>query len=59
MQQTFSPMNREDARAIATWRYEGTYALYNMGADGEALDLGDRLGDTRPHNQRKVIWRHF
>ena len=33
MQFVFSLMSESDARAILLWRYEGMYAVYNMGHD--------------------------
>ncbi|HLW03829.1 MAG TPA: GNAT family protein [Ktedonobacterales bacterium] len=32
---TFRLMDESDARAIQSWRYEGEYAVYNAGADGD------------------------
>ncbi|HEV2457544.1 MAG TPA: GNAT family N-acetyltransferase [Ktedonobacterales bacterium] len=38
MQFGFSEMSEADARAVAAWRYEGEYAVYNQHpGDGEAI----------------------
>lgn len=45
---TFSPMNEADARAIATWRYDAPYAVYNMDA-GTPDGLDELLDPTSPY----------
>ncbi len=40
---TFTPMTLEDARLIATWRYQGVYAVYDF--EGAAAEL---LGTSSP-----------
>jgi RimJ/RimL family protein N-acetyltransferase len=44
-------MNEEDARAICAWRYEGEYAIYNMGADANSIEdaLVEMLDRRSPH----------
>ena len=34
MRYTFMPLQREEAEAIATWRYEGPYAPYDGNPEG-------------------------
>jgi [ribosomal protein S18]-alanine N-acetyltransferase len=48
---TCIPMNEEDARAICEWRYEGQYAIYNMGSDeGDIKEaLAEMLDRRSPH----------
>lgn len=44
MQFVFSLMDETAAEAILAWRYEGAYAVYNMGSsdDGDMTELQDR-----------------
>ena len=34
----FQPMNDEQARAVAAWRYEAPYDFYDMANDPEGLE---------------------
>jgi RimJ/RimL family protein N-acetyltransferase len=43
---SFLPMGAEDALAIQAWRYDGPYAVYNMGGDG-AAEPDEELMDRR------------
>ncbi len=50
MQFTFTPMSLEDARAICSWQYEGSYAVYNIGADADEVNVESEMLDRRsPH----------
>ena len=44
----FSLMDEEAARAIQAWRYEGAYAVYNMGSD-TAEGLAELLDRRSPY----------
>ena len=48
---TFSPMTDADARAIASWRYEGPSSVYGMGSDQESRDaaVAELLDRRSPH----------
>jgi RimJ/RimL family protein N-acetyltransferase len=46
MRLTFTPMSEADARAIAGWRYDGPYSIYNI--EDEA-DLSEMLDRRSPH----------
>lgn len=48
MPYSFTSLNRDDARAIRAWRYEGPYAVYNMDTEGAISDaLEDEMLDLR------------
>ena len=52
MDYTFVPMNDEQARAVAAWKYDGDYVFYNWTADDDDLaELGvlkcESRGDLR------------
>lgn len=47
MQFTFTLMEEADVRAIRGWRYEGDYAVYNWGADGD--DPSEMLARRSPY----------
>ena len=49
MRYTFTPIERGDAEAIATWRYEGPYALYDGDPEGIETLLSP---DNRVHAVR-------
>jgi RimJ/RimL family protein N-acetyltransferase len=42
MQFNFTPMQAEDARVIATWRYEEPYSIYNWADDDDMAEMLDR-----------------
>ena len=44
----FSEMTEADARAIAAWRYEGAYAVYNQ-ASGDEEAIAGMLDRRSPH----------
>jgi ribosomal-protein-alanine N-acetyltransferase len=50
MQFTFTPLSAEDAHAICSWQYEEPYAVYNMGADPDEVNVEEEILDRRsPH----------
>ncbi len=48
MQFSFRLMDEANARAIQAWRYEGEYAVYNVGEDDAAL--AELLDRRSPHH---------
>lgn len=46
MRLTFMPMSEADAQAIAGWRYDGPYSIYNIEDDA---DLSEMLDRRSPH----------
>jgi len=42
MQFIFTPMEAQDARAIAAWRYEEPYSIYNWEAEDDLAEMLDR-----------------
>ena len=55
MDYTFVPMNDEQARAVAAWKYDGDYAFYNWTAD--ANDLAELLDPVQreEHGTQAVL----
>ena len=50
MKYTFMPMNDEQARAVASWKYDGIYAFYDWTADAD--DLAELLDPAQREQGR-------
>ncbi len=58
---TVQPMNEADAREIQGWRYDGPYAIYNMGAGEEGLAemLDPRSPYSSVRDEHGALIGHF